>query len=217
MAETNYPQIPRTVWLGVRDQLLKSPTVAVTEDLLAAKLDVQLTAARQYIKELAKVGVLDENGKATELAKRWRLDDEHAGAIREILQAAYGEELMSLAPPGEAKRDVVKRWFMQKGLGEGSAGNRAATYLMIANSDSREDVVPGGSDSASAKKPRSRKPQSNQKPDNESNARKKTRAAQDSSAAFVPSVNLNLQIHISAEATAEQIDAIFASMRKHLA
>lgn len=217
MAATNYPQIPRTVWFGVRDQLRKSPSVTVTDDLLAAKLDVQPTAAKQYIKELTKVGLLDENGKATDLAKKWRLQDDHAEAINEILTNAYGDELIALAPPGEAERAVVKRWFLQKGLGDGSAGNRAATYLMIANSDASDESIGSSGEAASPKKPRKRKEISpvtapTAKP--EGGASRK--GVEQKSGSFIPSVNLNMQIHISSDASNEQIDAIFASMKKHL-
>ena len=32
----------------------------------------------------------------------------------------------------------------------------------------------------------------------------------------LPGININLQVHISADATADQIDQIFASMAKHI-
>lgn len=134
MAEkTSFPQIPRPVWYGVRSIFSKSLSRKLDENALAATLDVQPVAAKQYLLELRRVGLITEDGTPTDLARRWRLDESYQEAIEEILRTAYPESLVDSAPAGSADRGVVERWFRNHGLGEGTARNKAATYLMIAN------------------------------------------------------------------------------------
>ena len=82
MAErTGFPQIPRPVWYGVRQLFGKSLGRKLDENSLAASLDVQPAAARQYLLELRRVGLITEEGTPTELAKKWRLDETYDEAI----------------------------------------------------------------------------------------------------------------------------------------
>jgi hypothetical protein len=95
-----YPQIPSTVWLGVRALLHRSPSVVVNESFLSAELAVQEVAAKAYINELKNVGLLNEDGKATALAAKWRLDDSYEEAVQELVRNNYDENLAHLSPMG---------------------------------------------------------------------------------------------------------------------
>jgi hypothetical protein len=77
---------------------------------------------------LKRVGILNEEGKATPVAGRWRHDETYWEAVQDILKGAYPESLLQLAPPGEAQRQAVVSWFTRAGLGSGTANNKAATY-----------------------------------------------------------------------------------------
>lgn len=131
MPSANYPQLPRGVWLGVWAILRKTPSRKLDDRALAAELGVQPTAAKAYAKELMKVGILDDECRPTSLANRWRQDGRDTTIIQEILEGAYPQELRDLAPIGDTDREKVIRWFMNDGLGEGLAKNRAATYIML--------------------------------------------------------------------------------------
>lgn len=211
MAENNsYPQIPTTVWWGVRSLLNKTPRATIGDDLLGVELSVQPAAARQYVTELKRVGLLSEDNKATELAHKWRMADGYADAVKEILDNCYGESLQTVAPTVSDRAKAVD-WFQRQGLGEGSARNKASTYFLIASAEPGES--PSRAAGASAPKP-ARQSAKEAKP-----APRKAEPAVEkgSDGAFSAfPVNLNLQIHISADATTDQIDAIFSSMRKHL-
>jgi hypothetical protein len=148
MAEkASYPQIPSTVWWGVRKLLQRSPNAVVNERTLGVDLQVQEAAARQYLAELKRVGILNEDNKATPLAGRWRHDDTYAEAVQEILATAYPEDLVQLAPPGSVDRHKVISWFTREGLGVGTAGNKAATYIMISSVTPNESPSRGGNSS----------------------------------------------------------------------
>ena len=57
----SYPQIPSTVWWGVRNLLQRSPNATIDERALGVELNVQEVAARQYVVELKRVGILKGN------------------------------------------------------------------------------------------------------------------------------------------------------------
>jgi hypothetical protein len=228
MAEKiRYPQIPTTVWWGVRSILQKTPGVTVDERLLGVQLGVQETAARQYIAELKVVGILNEENKATALALKWRVDDTYTDAVAELLEMNYPEGLRHIAPPGDSDRQKIVNWFLREGLGQGSAGNRAATYLMISSKEPNEAPSRGGSgrtgrieiqkDLASEERTAKaglRTAKSARKDSERGSSHERGR--QPALATDIMPLNINIQIHISADAGSEQIESIFSAMRRYL-
>lgn len=214
MADTSsYPQIPRPVWWGVRSVLQRSPGTTIDERLLGTQLNVQDVAARQYVAELKRVGILNDEGRATELAQQWRLDESYSEAVNSLLSNIYPQSLLQVAPPEDGDRAKAASWFQRGGLGEGTAKNKAATYLLI-GSPNPDDV---------ASRPSSTKP----KADKAASATKAVgRTKQASPVEQAPRVqhprsdamplNINVQIHISADATGDQIESIFSAMRRYL-
>ncbi|HVQ39271.1 MAG TPA: hypothetical protein VMS31_17155 [Pyrinomonadaceae bacterium] len=218
MAEQlSYPQVPTNVWWGVRSIFNRNPRTKFDDTTLAIQLDVQPAAARQYLAELKRLGLLTDEGTATEIALSWRMDETYRDATNQMLRAAYPEQLVDLAPPGSADRGQVERWFMTKGLGQGTAKNKAATYILMANSDPSSATAPKQSNSTSTAtpKPAPRSNPSERKPAKPERSRERTRKSEDESFEVMP-LNVNVQIHISADASSDQIDSIFLSMRKHL-
>lgn len=220
--KTRYPQIPSTVWWGVRAILQKTPSATVDERLLGVQLGVQEAAARAYINELRSVGVLTEEGKASPLAQKWRLDDSYAEAVTEIVENVYPEGLRHLAPPGEAERNKVVSWFLREGLGQGAAGNKAATYLLLSSLTPNEAPKPTAKATTDTNsKPRQARGQPMIKPkrdmaapEDESKQDKDLRRAR-GGVETLP-LNVSVQIHISADAGSEQIESIFQAMRRYL-
>lgn len=223
--KARYPQIPSTVWWGVRAILQKTPSATIDERLLGVQLGVQEAASRAYINELKSVGILTDESKASPLAQKWRLDESYAEAVTEIIEDVYPEGLRHLAPPGDAERQKVVSWFLREGLGQGAAGNKAATYLLLASLTPNEAPKPTSKASPeSNSKPRQAKGQQMVKPKREAAARddqsrqdnqdkdvRRTRGGVET----LP-LNVNVQIHISADAGSEQIESIFQAMRRYL-
>jgi hypothetical protein len=211
MAETqSYPQIPTTVWWGTRLLLRKSPNATFDDAFLAINLSVQPAAARQYIAELKKVGLLNDDSKATPLAMKWRNDETYREAANEVVKTSYPQSLLDVAPPGEADRSKVMTWFMHNGLGEGTARNKAATYILMANDPAQDGSEPRApaARAAPSEKKLIKKPEREQ-------AKGPLEKPKRTSAEVMP-LNVNVQIHISADASGEQIEKIFSSMRKYL-
>jgi hypothetical protein len=212
MADKNsFPQIPSTVWWGMRAILQRTPNATIDDRYLGTHLDVQDAAARQYITELKRVGLLSDEGRATPVANKWRHDETYWEAVLEILQASYPDGLLQVAPPGEADRQKVVSWFAREGLGTGTANNKAATYLLIG---SRAPNEPPSRTQPSEKKPGTVRSTSSKPPRQKSDDSKTDRLA-DGRIDPIP-LNVNVQIHISADASTDQIESIFAAMRRYL-
>lgn len=107
--------------------------MTIDERLLSIELGVQNVAARAYVGELRNVGILSEENKATPLAQKWRLDDTYSEAVQEIIGKTYPQSLIDVAPLGYADRQKVTAWFLKEKFGQGAAGNKAATYLLLSS------------------------------------------------------------------------------------
>jgi hypothetical protein len=217
MAEKlSYPQLPSTVWWGVRGILQRSPNATIDERALGVELAVQEVAARQYLTELKRVGILNDENKATPVAQKWRHDETYGEAVDEILKNAYPEGLIQIAPRGTADRQKVTSWFAREGLGTGTAGNKAATYLLI-GSDVPNEPPPRGSAGLQRSSTRkvSQTTHAPAQPPSQLSSKSTENRAQSSLPTPMP-LNINVQIHISAEASGEQIETIFAAMRRYL-
>jgi hypothetical protein len=224
MAEkVRYPQIPSTVWWGVRSILQRTPSATIDERLLGVQLGVQEAAARAYVSELRSVGILTEEGKATPLAQRWRLDESYADAVQALIPAVYPEGLIHVAPPGEGDRQKIVSWFQREGLGQGAAGNKAATYLMLGSATPNEapsrGSVKGSKDEGGKRPPPKAKASSAPRVKSAAADLKEVggqEATHKNHKIDMMPLNVNVQIHIGADAGSEQIEAIFVAMRRYL-
>jgi hypothetical protein len=181
---------------------------------LAGKLGVQASAAKAYLQQFKSVGILDEEGKPTNLVNEWRNDETYTSAITKILEQVYPSDLVGSQPPGDANAGEIRNYFELEGLGSGTAGNKAATYVLIANSqpgDQQELSKNSPSNSTKTKKRTKKVQPPVDRKDGPPTSHSKTKEG-----SFVPELNVNLQIHISADATNEQIETIFASMGRFL-
>ncbi|MCZ8019394.1 hypothetical protein [Novosphingobium sp.] len=230
MAEKNrYPQIPSAVWWGLRSILQRTPKATIDERLLGVQLSVQEAAARAYITELKNVGIIGEEGKATEVADKWRLDETYSDAVQEIVSANYPEGLLHVAPPGAAERQKVVSWFQREGLGLGAAGNKAATYLLISSPSPNEapktSAKSGQTGSQANERPIKEKAvgvadrvraSAPKAADSKKDRPRISNGSNEISHSQQMPLNINVQIHISADAGSEQIESIFKAMRRYL-
>jgi hypothetical protein len=162
---------------------------------------------------------LDDEGKTTERAKLWRDDDHYPEVCRAILGDVYSKELLDAVPDPTENRSAAERWFARQGVGESAAQRMAALYSVLVEADASKQ--PEQHKKASAKKAtKSVQPQVKQ---TEKEKEKEQKPAVNlaanptsSNALPAPGVHINLEIHISADATADQIDQIFSAMAKHI-
>lgn len=219
MAANGYPKISAKAWKTLRAKAASAPTTKFTPAGVAAIMSMASpdSARDNIVTPMKRLGLVDDDGGLTPLGNKWRVDASYADACDEIIAAVYPDELATLTNgDGAPDADQVKTWFDHKGFGESNARNMANTYILIA----RKDVPEPPASEPAKKTPPKKSPKATKKATPkavESPAQPQpiappvTPPSQDG-----PSLHIDIQIHIPADADPEQIDQIFASMTKHL-
>jgi hypothetical protein len=226
---TFYPYISANVWTELRLRFQKSVPAKVTASYLQSALGFGTEkAAQNLLPQLRRVGLIDTEGVPTDLARKYRIDDSYEDAVEEILASVYPNELRDLFPGPDENQSDVTAWFMRDtGGGQASANTQARFYLSIASGVIPAAVVPRKSaNSDTSPKPRksvgtsrSALPQATKTAEAPVNAARGNRtpsAQQVPMSNPRPNLHVDVQVHISADASSDQIDAVFASMAKHL-
>lgn len=208
-----YPMLPIAHWWALRKKFKQSIPGVVTDGYLATVLKMQAQSARAnvlpYLKDL---GIIDADGKTGERAKQWRDDARYAVVCKQILEEVYPEELRD-AVTDSTQRAEAEGWFAHAtGTGESAARRMAQLYSILLEADPAKQAVP-----EKAEKPK-KAPKLTAKAEKSPDAPPAIPASGHVSAQHLegPGIHINLEIHISADSTPDQIDAIFASMAKHI-
>ncbi|MCR4304667.1 MAG: DUF5343 domain-containing protein [Gallionella sp.] len=218
----NFPVIPNAHWWGLRKKFQLSIPGVVTDSYIAAVLNMQAKSARANILPGLKAAkIIDQDGKTLERAKRWRDDEQYPKVCKEIVKDMYPQELIDAVPDPISNRQAVERWFANHtGLGEVAVRKMVTFYTLLSEADPNKgmEIVKTKQTIKKDKKEKigSRTKSSNPEisshiPDKSSD--KPSRVEERSGK---PGIHINLQIHISADASSDQIDQIFSSMAKHI-
>lgn len=224
-----YPYMSAATWGELRTNFRKSmPRGAVTKDYLQSILGISEKTAGNLLPQLRNVGIIDAEGMPTQLAKDFRDDEHYASACATIVETVYPTSLTDAFPEVEDNLNGIANWFMRNaGAGEQAAKYQARFYITLREADPTslgERRVRASGDSKPAKKAASKKApsastQGTPKPDAEAQQRSEPQGDQTDRRHRVsrrPDVHIDIQIHIDASASNDQIDAVFASMSKHL-
>lgn len=213
-----YPMISEKNWWDLRNQFKKTIPSSVNPSYVKSLLGFNSdeSAKNNIILPLKQLGIIDEEGKPTPLANEWRSDEKYESACKKMLAAIYPQELTDLFPDEEIDSSRVKAWFMDTAsIGQSAAGKIANTFILIRTAKVKEPTVKKAvapQNGAPKKKARDAMPVS----ETHSIQPQKAPAKDQSVGVVSPSVHIDIQVHISPDASAEQIDKIFESMAKHL-
>jgi hypothetical protein len=227
--DISYPSIPDANWWTIRDLLKKKVPSLISASYISSALSIGEPSANNILGPLRKLGLVDDSFKPTELAFDWRDDDKYPEVCQKILETQYPEEIRDLFHTADADPAKLTSWFMNKArCGEATAKKYTRFYLLLIKAD------PSGSINIAPKKEVKSTPQNKSKPANKASAKiseNPTNAVeqkQDTSHHHTqpaphnrslnssPELHINIQLHISPESSADQIDKIFESMAKHL-
>lgn len=224
-----YPKISRKIWWLLRDKLKKSVPSAITPTFVTALSSMQEASAKaNVLVPLRYLGIIDENNKPTELAERWRHDDEYSQVCHEIRANVYPQELIEAFHDADStQKDAIKIWFMKVGqVGEIAAKMYTETYILLTEADfTKSDIkAPNNSTSRTSGTPLKssltrQAPKSIQTPAPASPTITEHSSAAEESHYHprrLPAIHIDVQVHISPDTTPDQIDRIFESMAKHL-
>lgn len=213
---TTFPSIAANNWWAIRAKFKQSLPSKLSPSTIAAWFGMKEESAKaNVLPALISCGLVDENGATTERAARWREDSHYAAVCKEIMEEVYPDDLQKAFPPPSPDREPLERWFaLNLKYGAKASEKAAALYTLLCKADpteaAKEQKAQAPKSKADAGAARPKKDASGVKVPAHKGARSGAHAG------FQPSININLQIHVSPQATPEQIDAIFESMAKHI-
>jgi hypothetical protein len=217
----SYPYMSAAQWSAVRTKLRQSVPKAIDVDWLMAALGVSNKGAQNTLPQLRAIGLIDDSGSPSDVALDIRDDETYATATATILNDLYPQSLRDAYNDPEAEPSDVARWFMRNArTGEATAKMQARLYLMLLSGKPPETTESRANGTSKRRAPSPTKPDTQAlKPP----ATKTDKGSADSAGvpslsqlAGGPSLHIDLQIHIGADASDSQIEAVFKSMAKHL-
>jgi Family of unknown function (DUF5343) len=230
----SYIMFPSSYWWGLRKKFNQSVPARVTEGFLAGVLGIGANTAKiTVIPPLKKMGLIDSDGKPTERAIRWRDDGQYPDVCAEIRSELYPQELLDTFSGDDAPRTAVENWFARTGVGRSASTKMASFYLLLAEAN----PVKQDGTSSTAKTPKTARTSTQAAKANTASAKRPTAVKSNGNAQvsmqqeqaeliyphppqngsrITPSLHIDIQIHISPDASPEQIESIFSSMARHL-
>ena len=229
--DTSYPKLADTNWWKLRDLFKKKVPSIVTSTYLATALSMgEASAKANLLSPFKKIGIIDDDGKPTDLAYDWRDDHKYASVCESLIEKNYPQELRDLFHTPDADFQKLTNWFMNNArCGEPAAKMFARFYLLLLKSDftESESAVSARSQKDKAPKNKAKSKVSKEEAtqliqvttsagEHNQNSHEKPSHHGTHMLSKAPELHINIQLHISPESSAEQIDKIFESMAKHL-
>lgn len=218
--KVSYPYMTAGQWFGVRAKLRQSLPSVLDVDWLMAALGSSEKGARNLLPQLRAVGLIDADGKPqAEVAHDLRDDATYGEACRVIVERLYPAALKSAWDSPAEDPIRVAAWFMRNaGTGAATAKMQAKLYLLLLGGQlpSADEIV---------KKPAKKQAPRKVVPADAGDSRLDAPVDEGVNMAHKPvganpgsgpNLHIDIQIHISADASDRQIDTIFSSMAKHL-
>lgn len=220
---TVFPMIPARIWWQLRARARQAKPSDITIGYIATACGISEKAAGNILPNLRRLGLVEKDGTApTDRLFQWRDDESYSKVCQDMLNDTYPAELREAVPGSAPDRTQAERWFMSRTrAGEGTAKQMAAFYALLAKGDPSDAEQANGDVPKSKSNGRARAPtpkaaaklagaaQATEPPPQE-------RAEVKHPKPVSPSMHIDIQVHISPQASPEQIDAIFASMGRHL-
>jgi len=224
MAETTkyLPTIPVSHWNALRIQFKRTIPTTITSSYLAPILGMtKVSAQNNIVPSLRQIGLINTDGKADQdLINRFRDDSLYPEFCKEVLNKVYPRELLEAFSSKDDDKVKIKSWFMgHSRIGENAAGKMVGFYLALLEAD--PNPVVSSSSTPKAKEAKSKAAG----PANKTQVQPEVKESKDPasppahhhpSQSNEPSLNINIQIHISSDASPDQIKSIFESMAKYL-
>ena len=221
----SFPKIADGNWWKLRDLFKRKVPAVVTPTYLSTALSMGEASARSnLVGPFKKIGIIDDDGKPTDLAYEWRDDNKYAEVCQKLIDNYYPQEVRDLFHSADADLQQLTNWFMSHArCGEPAARMYAKFYLLLLRADIKEAENVNAKQEAKPKKAAATKPKQTAKAAPQTEPPAAAAPAQPAAAPITatvlgnaPELHINIQLHISPESSADQIDKIFESMAKHL-
>lgn len=220
--KNGFPTIPAANWFSLREKFKQRLPSEINLSYIASALSMTTASAgANVLPALKSLGIIGDDGKPTELAYDWRDDDKYEEVCGRIIQNVYPQSLQDLFHDSDASLENLKSWFMRIAkVGESAAMKFARTYLLLLQADIKQAKELTSNTTkpklTAIDKPQKKTIQSSKEVEHHAVEVKVLDNAKLHIPSLTPSLHIDIQIHISPESSADQIDKIFESMAKHL-
>lgn len=218
----HFPNIPVVHWNKLRTQFKRSIPSNITLNYLATVLDMtEISARTNILPSLRQIGLLDSEGRTNQdLAKKFRDDELYPKFCEEIVKRIYPQDLLDAFPDKDLNRDRAKKWFMNHtSVGDSAAGRIVSFYVALVEADPNPPTTTVNTSKTKDIKPKPTKVQvkpgakvkADEKPEQQA-----LHTVSGNKRSSGPDLNINIQIHISSDASPDQIKSIFENMAKYV-
>jgi hypothetical protein len=213
--KTAFPKIAEKNWWKLRERFKQKVPAVVTTSYLAPTLNMADKSARaNVLGPLKMMGLINDDGTPTDLAYDWRDDKKYSEVCEKMRKNLYPQELHDAFPTAEANQNEIEGWFMNYSkVGVPAANMYASFYKLLLQAD------PSKSAEALKEKPTKRVREPEKMKVKKAEPEKPVSQAGEEEGIDLkglPSLHIDIQIHIAPDASPEQIDKIFSSMARHL-
>jgi len=212
-------------WWAIREQFKKTIPKEVSISYLKSLLSLTSDqAAKNLLYPLRQMGLIDDNNKPTDLASQWRSDSQYSKMCQKLVNEIYPRELTDLFPDSSVNTKKAKDWFMNTAkIGSSAASKFVATFVLLKDGQiktpsEKKAMLPVHSSSIHKKATKKEQSSTTNAQRSKGTIEVPTTIMSNETrhTSQKPTLHIDLQIHISPEASADQIDSIFASIAKHL-
>ena len=133
----SFPKLPTKNWWVLRKRFQQTIPAKVTAGYLATVLGIsEKSAQNNVLPYLKSLGLIDEDNKPTDLANKWRFNENYGDVCKEIREKVYPRELLEAIPNPSENRGSVQSWFSGKtGAGQVAARRMATLYALLSEAD----------------------------------------------------------------------------------
>lgn len=219
---SSYPMLPAKSWWALRKKFQSTMPGKITPSYLSTELGISSESAKNNVLPYLRViDLIDDENKPTPLANDWRFNEKYQDVCKTIRSKIYDQELIDLFPASIEDRDPLEKWFSAKTSSGTVAARRMATFFeLLTKADPSEgDVItqkkPSAIKTRRVAKEQLSKSTTTQQPKQSPSDLTPPVPPIETRQSF-PSLHIDIQIHISPQASDPQIDKVFESMAKHL-
>ena len=112
MADQNnsYPTISEKKWWTIREKFKASLPATVSPNYINTLLTLssEASAKSNVIVPLRRLGLIDDDGKPTDLANDWRMDNKYSNSCNEMVNDVYPQELLDLFPDTHVEKNRAR-------------------------------------------------------------------------------------------------------------
>jgi len=215
----SYPMLSQKSWWLLRIKFKQTIPRKVNSLYLKTVLGMEeVSATKNVLPYLKDIGLIDEEGNTQDFANKWRNDSEYPTSCEELKKKIYPTDLLDAIPDPSSQKKQTEEWFKSRcGVGEAAAKKMTLFYMMLCKAKV-EDEERFSKPSEKPKETKPIKPKDMKGKETVVKDKAEKGESRDEGIPIIqlPAIHLNVQIHLTSDASTNQIDQLFASMAKHL-